>query len=48
MDKLDRILSKYAPLEQMLLLSAQDNVDMGFGEIEAKLEFPLSASSLYT
>ena len=45
MDKWDGILSKYAPLKQMLLLSAQDNVNMGFGEIETILGFSLSASA---
>ena len=45
MDKRDRILSKYEPLEQMLLLSAQDNVNITFGEIEAILGFPLPASA---
>lgn len=38
-------MSKYVPLEQMLSLSAQDNVNMTFGEIEAILGFPLPASA---
>ena len=38
-------MSKYAPLEQMLSLSAQDNVNMTFEEIEAILGFPLPASA---
>ena len=46
MDKWDGILSKYAPLKQMLLLSAQDNVNMGFGEIETILGFSLSGGQM--